>query len=145
MSRQEGETHRNYFNRLVGFTRQHLPKHQVTAEGVTSPAVGESLTVALLDSIAVHWLLLIDRRLISNVRTEFASELKTKRLCEMIKPIATTVDDLLLRYDKSDQVVSIKTSVKPPAIYQDPEPSMSTIVRRLERLKTKSRFPSNKF
>ena len=57
MTRETGETYRNYFNRLVGFTRQHLPQRQITVEGVTVPAAGETLTVALLDSIAVHWLL----------------------------------------------------------------------------------------
>ena len=40
MSRENGETYRNYYNRLVGFTRQHLPKTPVTVEGVTSPAGG---------------------------------------------------------------------------------------------------------
>ena len=95
MIREKGETYRNYYNRLVGFTRQHLPKAQISVEGVTSPEGGETLTVALLDSIAIHWLLSIDRRLIGIIKTEFASELKTKRLSEMIKPIATTIDDLV--------------------------------------------------
>ena len=69
-------------------------KTQISVEGVTSSAQGEELTVALLDSIAIHWLLSIDRRLISIVKTEFSTELKTKRLSEMIKPIATNIDDL---------------------------------------------------
>ena len=99
MSRLNGETYRNYYNRLVGFTRQHLPRTQISVEGVTSPAQGEELTVALLDSIAIHWLLSIDRRLINIVKTEFSTELKTKRLSEMIKPIATNIDDLLARYE----------------------------------------------
>ena len=97
MQRETGETYRNFFNRLVGFTKQHLPRSRVTVEGVVAPEGGEQLTVALLDSIAIHWLLSIDKRLISIVKTEFASELKTKRLSEMVKPIATTIDELLSR------------------------------------------------
>ena len=75
MSRESGETYGNYYNQLVGFTRQHLPKKSVTAEGVSCPPAGEQLTVALLDNISIHWLLSIDKKLISIVRTEFAPEL----------------------------------------------------------------------
>ena len=62
MSREPEETYRNYFNRSVGFVRQYLPKIQIEAEGVKSKTNGETMTIALLDSIAVHWLLSIDRR-----------------------------------------------------------------------------------
>ena len=51
---------------------------------MTSPNTGEKLTIGLLDSIAVHWLLAIDKRLIGIVKTEFAADLKTKRLCQML-------------------------------------------------------------
>ena len=148
MSRENGETYRNYYNRLVGFTRQHLPKKSVTAEGVSCPPAGEQLTVALLDNIAIHWLLSIDKKLISIVRTEFASELKTKRLSEMIKPIATCIDDLLVRYDKQDQVVTIKSTnpiTSQPthnATCQNQEMSINTIVQRLEKLEFNSQNKS---
>ena len=145
MSRESGETYRNYYNRLVGFTRQHLPSTRVTAEGIVSPDDGEKLTVALLDSIAIHWLLSIDRRLINIVRTEFSTELKTKRLSEMIKPIATNIDDLLARYDKTDQVATISTrevQATGHAMTQDPPNAINTIVRRLNKLE--SRFDRNK-
>ena len=69
MSRETGETYRNFYNRLVGFTRQHLPKKSFTAEGVTCPQDGEQLSVALLDNIAIHWLLSIDKRLNGIIRT----------------------------------------------------------------------------
>ena len=61
MTKNPEETYRGFFNRLVGFVRQHLPQQQVEAEGVSSPRAGEALTISLLDSIAVHWLLSIDR------------------------------------------------------------------------------------
>ena len=118
---------------------------------MTSPAQGEELTVALLDSIAIHWLLSIDRRLINIVKTEFSTELKTKRLSEMIKPIATNIDDLLARYEKKDQVVTIKSGDTNPSTFraesniQDQGTAIDTIVRRLEKLKTKSRRPKSRF
>ena len=54
MVRDPEESYRGYYNRLVGFVRQHLPKEQITAEGLSSPAAGDSLSVALLDTIAIH-------------------------------------------------------------------------------------------
>ena len=63
MTRDTDETYRGYFNRLVGFVRQHLPRNAVHAEGVSSPNTGEELTIALLDSIAIHWLLNIDKNI----------------------------------------------------------------------------------
>ena len=56
---------------------------------------GESLTIALLDAITIHWMLSIDHRLLSIVKTEFASELKNKQICQMIKPIAQNIDDMI--------------------------------------------------
>ena len=157
MTRNDGETYRNYYNRLVGFTRQHLPKTTIRVEGLTSPATGENLTVALLDSIAIHWLLNIDRRLISIVKTEFASELKTKRLSEMIKTIATNIDDLLIRYEKKDQIASIQESKvtnptpKVTSFEEDNNGEIDTIIRRIEKLEqrgsrnfNKSKFKKNK-
>ena len=150
MTRESGETYRNFYNRLVGFTRQHLPQTRVSAEGVISPDGGEELTVGLLDSIAIHWLLSIDRRLINIIKTEFATQLKSKRLCEMIKPIATSIDELLARHDKKDQIVAIKsnnvsTSENNPAPQETYEEntSIETIVRRIERLEQDKSRGSN--
>ena len=75
MDKYPEETYRCYYNRLVGFVRQHLPTTALQSEGVSCPATGEKLTVALLDTIAIHWLLNIDRRLVSIVKTEFATDL----------------------------------------------------------------------
>ena len=116
MSKGPTETYRNYWNRLVGFMEQHLPKGAVTAEGVRCEADGEKLSISLLDSITIHWLLSIDRRLIGIVKTEFATELKTKRLCQLVKTIATNVDDLLKRYDTAKDSVNSVTATGPSAV-----------------------------
>ena len=141
MTRETGETYRNYFNRLVGFTRQHLPQRQITVEGVTVPAAGKTLTVALLDSIAVHWLLNINRRLVNIIKIEFAAEPKTKRLSEMIKTITSNFDELLARYDsKGDQIDVVKSgqvSKQTPtnATNNDNDSSsIDMIIRRIEKL-----------
>ena len=75
MSRDPQETYRGYFNRLVGFVRQHLPREAIESEGVRCPAAGESLSVGLLDAITIHWLISIDRRLINIIKTEYPTVL----------------------------------------------------------------------
>ena len=90
--------------------RQHLPWEEMEAEGIKSPATGEALTIGLLDAIAVHWLVSIDKRLVNIIKTEFASQLKSKRLSQMIKIIAVNIDDLLQRYSQQDTVVESQIS-----------------------------------
>ena len=114
MSRNPQETYRNYYNRLVGFVRQHLPQNRIEAEGIQSPQTGETLTIGLLDAIAVHWLLSIDRRLVSIIKTEFASDLKVKRLSQIIRTIAVNIDELLQRYSQGDAVNTLSCSKPSP-------------------------------
>ena len=140
MTKLPEETYRNFFNRLVGFVRQHLPNERIEAEGVVSPNTGESLTIGLLDSIAVHWLLSIDKRLIGIIKTEFAAELKTKRLCQMIKRIASNIDELLQRYSQNDLVNTVTATPTPTPSYatrppkEVPKSDVDMILRRIERL-----------
>ena len=91
----------------MGFVQQHLPTTRLSAEGVNSPPNGEVMSIGLLDSIAIHWLITIDKRLINIVKTEFATQLKTHRLCQIIKHIAPNIDELLIRYNNSDSIASI--------------------------------------
>ena len=140
MSREPEESYRSYFNRLVGFVRQHLPKTEIQAEGVTSSATGDSLSIALLDTIAIHWLVTIDKRLVNIVKTEFASDLKSKRLCQMVKTIAQNVDELLVRYGSKDQVNSIqaeeKLKLKNTTHVTPPSSDFSHLVQRIENLES---------
>ena len=69
MTRNADETYRSYFNQLVGFVCQHLPTAAIDAEVVSCLAGGEKLTIALLDALTIHWLLSIDKRLLTIVKT----------------------------------------------------------------------------
>ena len=137
MKRESDETYRSYFNRLVGFVRQHLPREPTVSEGVSVPQGGEKLTVGLLDTIAIHWLMNIDNRLIGIVKTEFASELKTKRLSQMVKTISKNIDDLLVRYNHTDQVATINNSkqYKPQTnSVASQDSALDLLVQRVEKL-----------
>ena len=143
MSRQEDETYRGYYNRLVGFVRQHLPQEAISSEGVSCPNTGEQLTIGLLDAIAIHWLLNINPKLLPIVKTEFATDLKTKRLCQMVKPISQSIDELLQRYDTKDQVSAVSSQAATS------ETDLSSLVRRMERIEvnfvkqSRRRLPPN--
>ena len=137
MTRNTDETYRSFFNRLVGFVRQHLPKETYTAEGISCPNTRETPTIGLLDAIAIHWLLSIDGRLLDIVKVEYATDLKTKRLCQMVKVISKSVDELLARYEQRDQIASISaTSNDIPQEQTAVSPdSISALVSWIERLK----------
>ena len=146
MSRSPDETYRSYYNRLVGFVRQHLPKEEFEAEGVRSPAQGENMTIALLDNIAVHWLNSIDRRLVNIIKTEFSTDLKSKRLCQLVKPIAKCIDELLARHGQKDlvAVVSKDNSSSPtlPTIPSDDSTTVDMLLARIEQLETGRFMPT---
>ena len=144
MSKLPEETYRSYFNRLVGFIRQHLPSKAFEVEGITSPTTGEKLTVALLDTVAIHWLLNIDKRLVNIIKTEYATELKTKRLSQLVKQIAQNIDDLLLRYETKDYVslVQVEDKVKINSTHTS---DISSLVRRIEKLESKPFKKNNRY
>ena len=122
MKKDPTESYRNFWNRLVGFMEQHLPAKRVEVDGAQCGDAGEKLTVSLLDAISVHWLMAIDKRLIGIIKTEYASQLKEKRLCELVKVIARNIDELLQRYEtKSDSINSVaskKTTAGPSVLKQ---------------------------
>ena len=128
MTRQDNETYRSYYTRLVGFVRQRLPQQAITSEGVSCPDAGEQLSIGLLDAIAIHWLISINPKLLGIIKTEFATDLKTKRLCQMVKPISRSIDDLLKRYDTKDQVAMVTS--KTPAANDD----VTALIRRIDQL-----------
>ena len=146
MSRDPDETYRNYFNRLVGFVRQHLPTEAYEAEGVRSPATGETMTIALLDSIAVHWLNSIDRRLVNIIKTEFSTDLKTKRLCQLVKPISKCIDELIARNSQKEVISSVSSANNPSPRPPTTDPSIDAVsvdmlLARIENLES-GRFMS---
>ena len=152
MVKDPQETYRGFFNRLVGFVRQHLPREKFEAEGIKCSSSGEILTIGLLDAITIHWLNSIDRRLIKIIKTEFSTQLKTKRICQMIKSIAPNIDELLCRYNQQDstnEIAAISPSPQAQTIASatPTDTSVDMIIRRLERLEnnTRSANPSRGF
>ena len=148
MRREPEESYRSFYNRLVGFMRQHLPKEAVTAEGVVSPPTGENLSVALLDAVAIHWLLCIDHRLIGIVKTEFSTELKTLRLSQMVKTIAKNIDELLVRYGSKEQINMVSSPaqsvVNLPSLPSHQNDDIGALIQRVQRLESNNKRQNRK-
>ena len=49
----DGETYRQFFGRLLSHARLHLPKADITVDGINTGTAGESMTVSLMNFIAV--------------------------------------------------------------------------------------------
>ena len=140
MCKNQDESYRGFYNRLVGFVRQHLPQDAYESDGVRSPASGEWLSIGLLDAISIHLLLAIDRWLVSIVKTELATDLKTKRICQLVKQIAPNIDEWLQHYSQADTVNTVSSQVVSQNMPATNEASpLNAIIQRLERLESGAR------
>ena len=51
-----GESYRQFFDRLLSHARLHLPKANVTVDGIDSGTNGEKMTISLMNFVALDWL-----------------------------------------------------------------------------------------
>ena len=96
----DGETYRQFFDRLLSHARLHLPKANVTVEGINTGATGEQITVGLMNFVALDWLRKINPQLVNIIKTEYSRELRENvQLSELVPRISTNIDALLTRHD----------------------------------------------
>ena len=70
-------------------------------ENVLVPTGGDSLTVSMMNIIALTWLQKIHPDLLKIVRTEFSKELRENTaLAALVPRIALSIDAMLAKYDK---------------------------------------------
>ena len=95
-----GETYRQFFDRLLSHARLHLPKANITVDGVTSGANGEKMSISLMNFVAMDWLNKINPQLIDIVKTEYSRELRENtQLVELVPRISINIDAMLSRHD----------------------------------------------
>ena len=95
-----GETYRQFFDRLLSHARLHLPKPNITVDGINSGANGEVMTISLMNFVAMDWLSKINPQLIDIVKTEYSRELRDNtQLVALVPRIASNIDALLARHD----------------------------------------------
>ena len=105
LSKESGESYRQFYERLMAHVRQHLLKTVVTVDGATVPAGGDKLTVSHMNLVALMWLRKIHPELITIVRTEYSLELRNNTsIAALVPRISVNIDSLLSKYDKVGQV-----------------------------------------
>ena len=117
IKKNEAETYRSYWERLVDHVRDHLavspalPAEAIKVEEAVAPrGAGEGLTVTLLDLVTVWWLNNINPRLLAIVRREYHNELKKgTRISQLVRRVAKQIDALLDRDDHTDKVQSVSS------------------------------------
>ena len=93
------ETHRQFFERLLQHAKQHLAPKDVKVEDITN-TTEDKMTISLMNMVALQWLRKEHPALISIVRTEYSTELRSNiQLAELVPRIAPNIDSLLRRYE----------------------------------------------
>ena len=69
-----GETHRQFYERLLQHARQHLAPANVKVEEVETGNQAESMSVSLMNMVALQWLRKTDPMLIKIIKTEYSTD-----------------------------------------------------------------------
>ena len=105
MTRAPNEPYRQFYDRMIAFLSQHLMQHKVggdnTVDGTTVPVGGDTLSVTMMNMVAIMWLNKIHVELLSIVRTEYSKELRDNvALSHLVPRISLSIDALLAKYEK---------------------------------------------
>ena len=94
----QDETYRQFYDRLLSHVRLHLPRPNITVDGVSSGTNGDVITVALMNFIALEWLRKVNPQLVNIVKVEFSKDLRDGiQLSALVPRIAGMIDTLLSR------------------------------------------------
>ena len=109
MHKQPGETHRQFYERLLQHVKQHLAPADVKVEQVRN-TVADTMSISLMNMTALQWMRKTSGSLIDIVRTEYSTELRDNvQLAELVPRIALNVDSLLQRYNKGAATNKVST------------------------------------
>ena len=136
------ETYRQYFERLLQHTRQHLAPAEAKVENFKIEAK-DKMTISLMNLVALQWLRKINPLLIDIVKIEYSTELRDNvQLADLVARIAPNIDSLLRRYEHGTTVNRVNTDYDDPDIH---EAMVSKTFTRRNRnfVNNKSRGASN--
>ena len=98
LSKEESENYRQFYERLVQHVRLHLAPVGAKVESVTN-TVTDSMSISLLNMIALQWLRKCHPQLITAVRKEYAIQLrKGEQLAALVPQIAPNVESMINKY-----------------------------------------------
>ena len=101
------ETYRQFFERLLQHTRQHLAPADAKVEGIKMDSA-DKMTISLMNLVALQWLRKINPSLIDIIKTEYGKDLRNNvQLSSLVPQIAPNVESLLSRYENGAEVNKI--------------------------------------
>ena len=106
LNKEAGESYRQYYERLLAFSRQHLTGADQDVDGFRSGAEGDTLTISHMNLIMLLWLRNIHPDLIQIVKTEYSLELRQNTPLSKLVPriCCVNIDNLLARHDRGPAV-----------------------------------------
>ena len=99
MKKMGTETPHQFFEKLSSHMQRHLTKPNVKVDNFNSGPTGDKMNLSMMNMITLLWLEKMNTKLIDVVRLEFADELRTRSLYEIMPRIATLVPQLLQKGD----------------------------------------------
>ena len=154
-SKQTGETHRQFYERLLQHARLHLAPANVKVEEIETGTRAESMSVSLMNMITLQWLRKTDPALIKIIKTEYSTDLrKNTQLAALVPRIAPNIDSLLSRYNAQsacnkinvddtamDSMVVNKVWGKPPAqMFRNKQDRKPTVAPNAKQTRTRGPF-----
>ena len=101
------ETYRQYFERLLQHTRQHLAPAESKVENLKIETK-DTMTISLMNLVALQWLRKINPVLIDIVKVEYSTDLRENvQLANLVSRIAPNIDSLLRRYEQGNSINKI--------------------------------------
>ena len=108
ISLQEGESFRQFFDRLMSHSRLHLTGANITVDGINSGPNGETMTISLMNFVALTWLQKINPTLVDIVKVEYGKELRDGQpLAALVPRIAVNVEALLTKSNVAGNVSKV--------------------------------------
>ena len=101
LNKTSDENHQQFYERLLQHARLHMAPAQaeVGKLKITKP---DEMSITIMNMVALQWLRKTDQNLISIIKTEYSTELKSgTQLANLVSSIAPNIDNLLSRYSNN--------------------------------------------
>ena len=131
VSKTSAESYSVFYAKILYLMEQNLAPPNITVDHVTTGEQGDKLTVTLMDTAAMLWLMKIDSRLMDKVEVEFAVAIKAgKRLSDLVPQISKAIPNLLKKMDGfKSQVVDCIKDLSLEEEFEDEESENTKVLR----------------
>ena len=122
------ESYLGFYQRLLYLVESNLAPANVTVDHVKTGDTGDSLSVTMMDLIALNWIQKIEPRLYDRIKIDFAVRIKAgERLSSLVPDIAKALPGLLKSMDSRANINLVNSYED----YEDDTTSMDTGIFRI--------------